>query len=38
MEASAGLAVQVSFLAVLGIGGARVASGALPVSSWSRFC
>src|SRR5205809_272285 len=33
MEASAGLAVQVSFLAVLGIGGARVASGALPVSS-----
>ena len=37
MEASAGLAVQVSFLAVLGIGGARVASGALPVSSLVAF-
>jgi len=37
MEASAGLAVQVSFLAVLGIGGARVASGALPVSSLIAF-
>jgi ATP-binding cassette subfamily B protein len=37
MDASAGLAVQVSFLAVLGIGGARVASGALPVSSLVAF-
>ena len=37
MDASAGLAVQVSFLAVLGIGGARVASGALPVSSLIAF-
>jgi ABC-type multidrug transport system fused ATPase/permease subunit len=37
MEASAGLAVQVSFLAVLGIGGARVASGVLPVSSLVAF-
>jgi ATP-binding cassette subfamily B protein len=37
MEGSAGLAVQVSFLAVLGIGGARVASGALPVSSLVAF-
>jgi ABC-type multidrug transport system fused ATPase/permease subunit len=37
MEASAGLAVQVSFLAVLGIGGVRVASGALPVSSLVAF-
>jgi ATP-binding cassette subfamily B protein len=37
MEASAGLAIQVSFLAVLGIGGARVASGALPVSSLIAF-
>ena len=37
MEASAGLAVQVSFLAVLGVGGARVASGALPVSSLIAF-
>jgi ATP-binding cassette subfamily B protein len=37
MEASAGLAVQLSFLAVLGIGGARVASGALPVSSLIAF-
>jgi ABC-type multidrug transport system fused ATPase/permease subunit len=37
MEASAGLAVQVSFLAVLGIGGIRVASGALPVSSLIAF-
>ena len=37
MEASAALAVQVSFLAVLGIGGARVASGALPVSSLVAF-
>jgi ABC-type multidrug transport system fused ATPase/permease subunit len=37
MEASAGLAIQVSFLAVLGVGGARVASGALPVSSLIAF-
>jgi ATP-binding cassette subfamily B protein len=37
MEASAGLAVQMSFLAVLGVGGARVASGALPVSSLVAF-
>src|SRR5512132_1068799 len=37
MEASAGLAVQVSFLAVLGVGGARVASGALSVSSLIAF-
>jgi ABC-type multidrug transport system fused ATPase/permease subunit len=37
MEASAGLAVQVSFLAVLGVGGARVASGALPASSLVAF-
>ena len=37
MEASAGLTVQVSFLAVLAVGGARVASGALPVSSLIAF-
>ena len=37
MEASAGLAVQVSFLAVLAVGGARVASGALPVSPLIAF-
>ena len=37
MEASAGLAVQLSFLAVLGVGGVRVASGALPVSSLIAF-
>ena len=37
MEASAGLAVQVSFLAVLGVGGARVAGGELPVSSLIAF-
>jgi ATP-binding cassette subfamily B protein len=37
MEASAGLAVQVSFLAVLGVGGFRVASGALAVSSLIAF-
>jgi ABC-type multidrug transport system fused ATPase/permease subunit len=37
MEASAGLAVQASFLAVLGLGGIRVASGALPVSSLVAF-
>ena len=37
MEASAGLAVQVSFLAVLGVGGIRVATGALAVSSLIAF-
>jgi ABC-type multidrug transport system fused ATPase/permease subunit len=37
MEASAGLAVQVSFLAVLGVGGLRVAGGTLPVSSLIAF-
>jgi ABC-type multidrug transport system fused ATPase/permease subunit len=37
MEASAGLAVQVSFLVVLAVGGARVVSGALPVSSLIAF-
>ena len=37
MEASAGLAVQASFLVVLAVGGARVASGALPVSSLIAF-
>jgi ABC-type multidrug transport system fused ATPase/permease subunit len=37
MEASAGLAVQVSFLAVLAVGGVRVVSGALPVSSLIAF-
>jgi ABC-type multidrug transport system fused ATPase/permease subunit len=37
MEASAGLAVQVSFLAVLAVGGIRVVSGALPVSSLIAF-
>jgi ABC-type multidrug transport system fused ATPase/permease subunit len=37
MEASAGLAVQLSFLAVLGVGGLRVASGVLPVSSLVAF-
>ena len=37
MEASAGLTVQVSFLAVLGVGGARVAGGTLPVSSLIAF-
>jgi ABC-type multidrug transport system fused ATPase/permease subunit len=37
MEASTGLAVQVSFLAVLGVGGARVAGGVLPVSSLIAF-
>jgi ABC-type multidrug transport system fused ATPase/permease subunit len=37
MEATAGLAVQVSFLAVLGVGGIRVASGVLPVSSLIAF-
>lgn len=34
---SAGLAVQVSFLVVLGVGGARVATGALAVSSLIAF-
>ncbi|QUI36249.1 ABC transporter ATP-binding protein [Streptomyces alfalfae] len=34
---SVGLAVQVSFLAVLGIGGARVASGAISVSTLVGF-
>ncbi|MCZ7460798.1 ABC transporter ATP-binding protein [Streptomyces sp. WMMC940] len=34
---SVGLAVQVSFLAVLGIGGARVASGAISVSTLMAF-
>ncbi|MFF6835634.1 ABC transporter ATP-binding protein [Streptomyces sp. NPDC012438] len=34
---SIGLAVQVSFLAVLGIGGARVASGATSISSLIAF-
>jgi ABC-type multidrug transport system fused ATPase/permease subunit len=37
MEATAGLAIQVSFLTVLGVGGARVASGTLPVSSLIAF-
>ena len=37
MEASTGLVIQVSFLAVLGVGGARVATGALPVSSLIAF-
>ncbi|MGW4028529.1 ABC transporter ATP-binding protein [Streptomyces sp. NPDC004838] len=34
---SVGLAVQVSFLAVLGIGGARVASGAISISTLVAF-
>ncbi|MFJ2112533.1 MULTISPECIES: ABC transporter ATP-binding protein [unclassified Streptomyces] len=34
---SVGLAVQVSFLAVLGVGGARVASGAISVSTLVAF-
>jgi ABC-type multidrug transport system fused ATPase/permease subunit len=37
MEASTGLVVQVSFLAVLGVGGVRVATGTLPVSSLIAF-
>jgi ABC-type multidrug transport system fused ATPase/permease subunit len=37
MEASAGLAVQASFLVVLAVGGSRVASGGLPVSSLIAF-
>jgi ABC-type multidrug transport system fused ATPase/permease subunit len=36
-SSSVGLAVQVSFLAVLGIGGARVASGAISVSTLVAF-
>lgn len=32
-----GLAVQLAFLAVLGVGGARVASGAIPVSTLIAF-
>jgi ABC-type multidrug transport system fused ATPase/permease subunit len=32
-----GLAVQLAFLAVLGIGGARVASGAIPISTLIAF-
>jgi len=35
--ASVGLAVQLSFLAVLGVGGMRVASGAIPVSTLMAF-
>jgi ABC-type multidrug transport system fused ATPase/permease subunit len=37
MEASTSLAVQVSFLVVLGVGGIRVTSGALSVSSLVAF-
>jgi ABC-type multidrug transport system fused ATPase/permease subunit len=37
METSTGLVIQVSFLAVLGVGGARVATGELPVSSLIAF-
>lgn len=37
MEVSAGLAVQLSFLAVLGVGGARVATGTLSISSLIAF-
>jgi ABC-type multidrug transport system fused ATPase/permease subunit len=37
MEASTGLVIQVSFLLVLGVGGVRVATGALPVSSLVAF-
>ncbi|MGK5500173.1 ABC transporter ATP-binding protein [Streptomyces sp. URMC 125] len=36
-SSSVGLAVQVSFLAVLGVGGARVASGAVSVSTLVAF-
>jgi ATP-binding cassette subfamily C protein len=36
-ESSVGLAVQLSFLAVLGVGGARVASGDIPVSTLMAF-
>jgi ABC-type multidrug transport system fused ATPase/permease subunit len=35
--ASVGLTMQASFLAVLGVGGARVASGAIPVSTLIAF-
>ncbi|MFX0592855.1 ABC transporter ATP-binding protein [Melissospora conviva] len=34
---SAGLAIQVAFLVVLGVGGARVAAGSLPVSALVAF-
>ncbi|MGW2816677.1 ABC transporter ATP-binding protein [Streptomyces sp. NPDC001415] len=34
---SVGLAMELSFLAVLGVGGARVASGAIPVSTLIAF-
>ncbi|HSK95756.1 MAG TPA: ABC transporter ATP-binding protein [Euzebyales bacterium] len=37
MEVSAGLTVQLSFLVVLGVGGLRVASGTLPISSLIAF-
>jgi ABC-type multidrug transport system fused ATPase/permease subunit len=37
MEASTGLVIQMSFLAVLGVGGIRVATGSLPVSSLIAF-
>jgi ATP-binding cassette subfamily B protein len=37
MEATAGLAVQVSFLVVLGVGGLRVTTGALAISSLIAF-
>jgi ABC-type multidrug transport system fused ATPase/permease subunit len=37
MEASTALAVQASFLVVLGMGAARVATGSLPVSSLIAF-
>lgn len=36
-SSSIGLAIQVSFLAVLGIGGARVASGAISISTLIAF-
>ncbi len=36
-SSSIGLAIQISFLAVLGIGGARVASGAISVSTLIAF-
>ena len=38
MEASAGLAVQLSFLAVLGVGGLRVATGVIRCPPWSPSC
>ncbi|MBU2666318.1 ABC transporter ATP-binding protein/permease [Actinoplanes bogorensis] len=34
---SAGLAIQIAFLVVLGVGGARVAGGAMPVSALVAF-